>query len=157
MGQNLCCMKRTSPGDDHNKKARVTGLNVSTKINLDRKNKQVHCSFESKVKFSTLEDYLVDSPEMNRCSQCITDIGDHQLQIVHEGYQKIHPASPDVTTGFYTPRISFSEKMSLLGRVTEENEEGSISGRVKKRVSFRLPDETDIIVFYPSEDTFEDF
>lgn len=164
MGQNLCCMKHTSSENDHTKKASITGLNLSTKRNLDRKNKQVHCSCENKVKFSTLEDCLVNSPAMNRYSQCSTDVGLHQLQIVHKGYQKIHPASPDINTGFYTPRISFSsDKIGLLGRIDEENEDGnSISGRsenerVKKRVSFKLPDEADIIVFYPSEDTFEDY
>lgn len=164
MGQNLCCMKHTSSGNDQHKKASTNGLNLSTKRNLDRKNKQVHCSCENKAKLLTLEDYLVDSLEVNRYSQCSTDVGDHQLQIVQKGYQKIHPASPDVTTGFYTPRISFSsDKIGLLGRVDEENEDGSSTsgrsenGRGKKRVSFKLPDETDIIVFYPSEETLEDY
>lgn len=166
MGQNLCCMKHTSQGNDHNKKASTTVSSLSTRRNLDRKNKQVHCSFENKVKHSTLEDYLVDSPEVNVYSQCSTEVGNHhQLQVVHKGYQKIYPASPDVTPGFYTPRVSFSsDKIGLLGKVDEENEDGSNgssirsqNGRVKKRVSFKLPDEADIIVYYPSEDTFEDY
>ncbi|KAL8156875.1 hypothetical protein AgCh_001831 [Apium graveolens] len=152
-------MKHTGSGNDHTKKASNNGSNLSTKRNLDRKSKQVHCSCENKVKLLTLEDYLVDSQEVNRYAQCITDIGDHQRQIVQKGYQKIHPASPDVNAGFYTPRISFSsDKIGLLGRVDEENEDGSsTSGRGKKRVSFKLPDEADIIVFYPSDDTFEDY
>lgn len=113
------------------------------------------------MKFLTLEDYLEDSPEVvNIQSQCSTNAGD-QVQVVHKGYQKIPPTSPDVTAGFYTPRISFSsDKIGLLGRV-EKSEDGSsgssISGRAKKRVSFKLPDESDIIVFYPAEETFEDF
>lgn len=159
MGQNLCCMKHTSFGNGHNKKAGTNGSNSSTRRNLDRKNKQVHSSFENKVKLSTLEDYLVNSAEVNVPSQCSTEV-------VHKGYQKIHPASPDVSTsGFYTPRVSFSsDKIGLLGKFDEENEDGSSgssirseNGRVKKRVSFKLPDEADIIVYYPSEDAFEDY
>ena len=144
----------------------TNGSNVSKKRHLDRKNKQVHCSSEKKVKFLTLEDYLEDSPEVvNIQSQCSTNAGD-QVQVVHKGYQKIPPTSPDVTAGFYTPRISFSsDKIGLLGRV-EKSEDGSSgssisgrseNGRAKKRVSFKLPDESDIIVFYPAEETFEDF
>lgn len=104
---------------------------------------------------STLEDCLLASP--NPAYMISNGSGD--FQVFKQLFQKLHPSSPeDHSADFFTPRISFSaEKLGLLGKLNEEEEEelcGAISrtqsGKLKKRVSFRLPEEADIFIFSSS-------
>lgn len=168
MGQNLCCMRQPSP-DDHPKEASAFDSNFSTPVS-SISNRHLIFPDEKKLgqrEFSTFGECLMDSPKMNipQCSANIHTSGGDQLQVDQKLYQKIHPASPDVHMDFFTPRISFSsDKLGVLGKVDEEDEEGlcggsissrSQSGKLKKRVRFKLPEAADIIIFYPPKETLE--
>lgn len=103
----------------------------------------------------------MNSPEVN-ISESTNNFGGGDRPKVVKRYQKMDFSSPDLHTDFFTPRLSFSsDKLGLLRKINEEDDEGScvgsIGGKVKKRVSFKLPEEADIIIFYSPREKFEEY
>lgn len=103
----------------------------------------------------------MDSPEVN-ISPCTNNIGgDNRLKFVKR-YKKIDMTSPDLNTDFFTPSLSFSSnKLGLLQNIDEGEDVGSCGGsrgrKVNKKVSFKLPEEADIIIFYSPREKFEEY
>lgn len=170
MGQFLCCMKQTTLQDE-SKKVNPCDSNNSTPVfpisKMKIKQDQKHFTSPDQKYFNspvakklagteplTLEQCLLESPELN-ISQRPNKFGGKDQPNLVEKYQKINMFSPDMQTDFFTPRLSFSsDKLGLLQKIDEEDDEGS-GGKVKKRVSFKLPDEADIIIFYSPEESFD--
>ncbi|KAI3680460.1 hypothetical protein L6452_35231 [Arctium lappa] len=123
---------------------------------------------------ATLKDWLLKSPNNN--------LGDHhainptKLQVLNaiSPISSSHPimSSPEVRNmEFYTPRISFSSenRSRTLEKVDENEDEEEDEGlrftpilkrngsqKLKKKVSFRFPQEADIFIFYSPKENFED-
>lgn len=169
MGQNVCCMKQP---DIHDEPKRVIpcGSNCSTPVSSTSKHianqEQTRLVSPATRKIGatepwTLERCLMNSPEVNS-SECTDNFGGNDRPKVVKRYHKIEFSSPDLHTDFFTPRLSFSsDKLGLLPKVDEAKDEGScvgcMVGKVKKRVSFKLPVEADIIIFYSPREKFEEY
>ncbi|CAK9156852.1 unnamed protein product [Ilex paraguariensis] len=148
MGSNLCCLRHS--GSDQKSKGSSSGDQNGTPASQKQLNPQENL---------TLEQCLMASP----------------------GLKRVYPSSPDVQPGFSTPRISFSSdrtgkidehtefftpRISFSGeRVRKNNEDedssSSINGgspirKSKKKVSFKLPEVADIIIFYSPGESFEE-
>ncbi|KAK1378302.1 hypothetical protein POM88_025046 [Heracleum sosnowskyi] len=169
MGQNVCCMKQSDIPDEPKRVIQPFNSNCSTPVSptsrmIPRK-EQTRLASPTARKLGatetwTLERCLMNSPEVN-ISECTNNFGgDNGLKVVKR-YQKIDLSSPDLRTDFFTPRLSFSsDKLGLLRKIDEEDEGfcgGSLGGKVKKRVSFKLPEEADIIIFYSPREKFEEY
>lgn len=172
MGQNVCCMKQT---DIHDEPKRVIPCNYSncnstpassTSKMIARQQQKRLASSPTTTNLGatepwTLERCLMNSPDVN-ISQCTNNFGCDDLLKFDKRYQKIDLSSPDLHTDFFTPRLSFSsDKLGLLRKIDEEDDEGfcggSIGGKVNKRVSFKLPQEADIIIFYSPREKFQEY
>ncbi|KAK1381908.1 hypothetical protein POM88_019643 [Heracleum sosnowskyi] len=169
MGQYFCCMKQPS-SQDESKRVNPYDSNCSTPVfpisKMKIKQEQIHLTSPAARKVAvteplTLEQCLMDSPNLN-ISRCTNKFGGNDQPNVVEKYQKINLSSPDLRNDFFTPRLSFSsDKFGLLRKIDEDDDEGScgnlVGGKVKKRVSFKLPEEADIIVFYSPKEMFEEY
>lgn len=120
-----------------------------------------------KVEYMTLEDCLLASPNINVHPR----ITGGEIQMFKHLPKRVYPSSssPDVNQEFFTPRRSFSSGANNIGRIDEDDEldgdhdsmsmssiSRSESGKVKKKVSFRLPEESDIYIYYTPKDVFEE-
>ncbi|XAR65722.1 hypothetical protein NMG60_11009923 [Bertholletia excelsa] len=112
----------------------------------------------------TLGERLLNSPA--RSPPCITE-GD--LSIIKQRPNRMYLSSPEIGSEFFSPRTSFcSPGNSLcfkgLEKVDERDEEEFAfssmsrgqSGHLPRKVKFRLPEEGDIVVLYPSGQPFEE-
>lgn len=118
-----------------------------------------------KIECMTLEDCLLASPNLNAHPRIM---GGHEIQIFKHLPSKVYPSShsPDISQELFTPRRSFSERLgrideSLEHDVDELSSKSSISrsggsGKVRKKVTFRLPKEADIFSYYTPKDVFEE-
>ncbi|KAF5730518.1 Hydroxyproline-rich glycoprotein family protein [Tripterygium wilfordii] len=111
---------------------------------------------KQQLKVVSLQDWILDSPRLNE------DCPNFGEQVLKQFSVKVYPCLVQEKANFsYNPRESFSQERLLKDFEvdTEELEECSLSKRLskkaKKRVSFRLPEESDIFIFYPDEDELE--
>uniref|UniRef100_A0A5B7BRG3 Uncharacterized protein n=1 Tax=Davidia involucrata TaxID=16924 RepID=A0A5B7BRG3_DAVIN len=158
MGANFCCLRQSS-SEQHPKT--VGPSSPSSSESLKKEERQFHTPenrFTVVGNLSTLEECLTASPGSN--SPCINATEFHVFkQLPRRG----HISSPRVQTKFFTPRNSFSSDR-VLEKIDEGDEEDmsvssmsrTQSGRLKKRVSFKLPEEADIFIFYSPKETFEE-
>lgn len=121
-----------------------------------------------KVGYMTLEDCLLASPSLNAHPRVVGG----EIQIFkHLPTNRVFPSStsPDTGQEFFTPRRSFSGADCKLGRIDEDYGQDadqdssrvssisrSGSGKVKKKVRFRLPEEADIYIYYTPKGEFEE-
>ncbi|GFZ03298.1 hypothetical protein Acr_15g0019060 [Actinidia rufa] len=140
MGSNLCCFRPSSP------KQRPREI-IHSATGFNKPKKENNTEREGSL---TLVDFLA-SPR-RKSPQCV---------IKPLPMKTINLSSPELHTEFFTPTNNFclpgdSEK---LWKVNEEGADevefsGSSasgigqSGKLKKRVSFKMTEEADIIVFY---------
>ncbi|XVF27989.1 hypothetical protein REPUB_Repub14bG0157100 [Reevesia pubescens] len=108
----------------------------------------------TKVRKLTLEDWLLASPGpagLNR-PDCLNEGG--ELYVFKHFSRRVYPSSSrereDVPS---TPGDSFSMDLSS-GDVSRSSFKRSQSGKLKKKVSFRLPEEADIVIFHSPAETF---
>lgn len=161
-------MRQPPSSENEPKEATPSDSNFSTpasSISSMKTDKEKMHLIRPATKSTLGECLMMASPQVN-IGGAPSPSGD-QLQVTQMLYQKFQPSSPDVQTDFFTPRISFSsDKLGLLGKIDEEDDEGSCggsisprthSGKMKKRVSFKLPEAADIIIFYSPKETFEEY
>lgn len=106
-----------------------------------------------KVTKLTLEEWLVASPDGTDC------FSEGELYVFRHGSKRAHPSLTRVHTALsYKATDSFSlERRTHIDKEAEvkKSEVSSISrtqsGKLKKKVRFRLPEEADIIIFYSPE------
>ncbi|CAL5410482.1 unnamed protein product [Camellia sinensis] len=133
--------------------------------------KNVSPGLVGKKDIATLGECILASPERNgnnKNPQCITG---SDLNIIKQLSKKVYLSSPDLRTEFFAPKTSFSSPMDGLNsrkpwKIGEgENEfpassgnRGQGDGKVKKtkKVSFKLPQEADIIIFYSPREIFDE-
>lgn len=169
MGQNVCCMRQPPSSENEPKEASPYDSNFSTpasSISSMKTDKEKMHLIRPATNSTLGECLMMASPPQVNIGGAPSPSGD-QRQVMQMLYQKFQPSSPDVQTDFLTPRISFSsDKLGLLGKIDEEEDEGSCggsvsprtpSGKMKKRVSFKLPEAADIIIFYSPKETLEEF
>ncbi|GJT85004.1 hypothetical protein Tco_1066721 [Tanacetum coccineum] len=150
MGSRLCCMRR-SP--------RPKEATCSTIVIIQSPDRVYEEAKEVEQGSITLNDWLVRSPENNLDYHAMNPA---KLQVM---------SSPEVRSAeFYTPRISFSLEnrcgnLEMVDERDENEDEDSIftptlkrngSQKLKKKVSFRFPQEADIFIFYSPKEKFED-
>lgn len=147
MGQKLCCFR---PSTTENQPQ-------NTPRNPKETNSLSDDRFLEVETIMTLEDCLISSPALN--PQCNIRAG--EIPVLKQP-NKVYPSSPDFSnTHFYTPRMSFSSgKLEKIDEFGEEDEEEvsiisrSGQGTLKKKVTFKLPEEADMIIFYSPTETF---
>ncbi|KAK3218888.1 hypothetical protein Dsin_012858 [Dipteronia sinensis] len=149
-----------------------------------KKKKRVHDEMDpdekkiTKVRKLTLEEWLLASPapaSMKSADhqQCFgtSSSGGGELYVFKQFSKKVHPSSSSssTTTKEFVATTSSISKKPPRDEVDQSfsMEDGASanfsssmcrsnqSGRSKKRVSFKLPDEADIIVFHSPEDKLE--
>lgn len=179
MGANLCSLR---PPDNHangprlHQKTSFVDLLIPDCLKTEKR-KQQHqeenkvtkvAQVTTRVKRVTLEEWILASPAVRR------DVsGSVTASEVLVPKQSSHRVCPYLSSTCTTPSPSvkipgdFSlarDSLSLERRtkVEETSREGmetsrSQSGKLKKRVSFRLPEEADIIFFYSPEDGTRDW
>lgn len=159
MGSNLCCMKQQ---EQQKVPISIDQNPISIKKIEEEKKKQLSPldnKLETKSKeISSLKDCLLNSPRLNP-----PYVNGGEVQVYTQKPKKVILSSPEVQTEFFTPRISFSaERLGYLGKIDEKDDEEDLCmmsksrcEKLKKRVSFRLPEEGDIFIFYSPEETVE--
>ncbi|XVF26159.1 hypothetical protein REPUB_Repub13aG0275300 [Reevesia pubescens] len=97
-------------------------------------------------KLTTLADWLLASPCPGGLNPDCLNGG--ELYVFKHFSRRVHPSSSrEPETLPSTPRDSFSKDLSS-GDVSGSSFSRSQSGKSKKKVSFRLPEEADIVIFY---------
>lgn len=179
MGANLCCLR----GSSH-KQLPAAGCSKGPQPHTERsfidriepaclkveKREQLHqvemkVGKVAKVKRVTLEEWLLASPAVRRDG---IGINAGEIQVSKQANNRICPwiTSPspyvEIRSHFSMARNSFTLERSK--KAEETAQEGMISprlsrdqsGKLKKRVSFRLPEEADIFFFYSPEGSVTD-
>lgn len=100
----------------------------------------------------TLEDWLLASPGPARMKPDCLNGG--ELYVFKHFSTKVHLSSSRAPQAvLFTPTDSFFVDLSS-GDASCSSFSRSQSGKLKKKVSFRLPEEADIVVFYSPAGTF---
>ncbi|OMO64771.1 hypothetical protein COLO4_31874 [Corchorus olitorius] len=100
----------------------------------------------TKARMLTLEDWLLASPGPAGLQQDSFNGG--ELHVFKQISRKVHPSSVnEAALPLFTPAESFSMDFSS-GDVSGSSFIRSQSGKLRKKVSFRLPEESDIVIFY---------
>lgn len=162
MGANLCILKKSSSSDDRN----ASGIEflkpgrLKTDSKMNKKRRQLFQPDEKMTKTNklTLEEWLRGSPEST------PDYSNgSEVQVFRQSSKRVYPSSTSVHADSITaPKDRCSlERLVKINEVGEEKvQEPSVSrtqsGKLKKKVNFRLPQETDII-FYWAEERFEEW
>ncbi|XVF87827.1 hypothetical protein PTKIN_Ptkin18bG0152000 [Pterospermum kingtungense] len=94
----------------------------------------------TRVKKLTLEDWLLASPGHADC------LDGGELYVFKHFSRRVHPSSSREPDEAIIPSDSFSLDLSL-GDASCSSFSRSRSGKPKKKVSFRLPEETEIVIF----------
>lgn len=156
MGSNLCCLNQKD-SEIHQPN---TKNNTSTLLHQE---KSLHQCFLDSPNYinnpkTTTKRIYVSSP-------C------HEVNNSNFYTPRISFSSPEAMMNkdlFGTPRISFSERVrkmeeiNIIGEEKEEEEEEerlmnrTQSGKLKKKVTFKLPQEDDIIIFCSPTKSFEE-
>ncbi|XWS19333.1 hypothetical protein CRYUN_Cryun31cG0006200 [Craigia yunnanensis] len=106
----------------------------------------------TKVRKLTLEDWLLASPGPAGLQPDCLNGG--ELYVFKHFSRRVHPSSSREREAVLpTPRNSFSVDLSSRDASCSSFSR-SQSGNLKKKVSFRLPQETDIVIFYSPGETF---
>ncbi|GMJ10373.1 hypothetical protein HRI_004706500 [Hibiscus trionum] len=111
---------------------------------------------QNKAKELTLEDWLIASPglqKMNGTSSC----GEYHVFKYHSS-KRVYPSFVEENTNSSSSSSSSKARRSLKAGEEVDGTEDIIevslsmnrSGKSKKRVSFRLPEEADIFIFHSS-------
>lgn len=155
MGSNLCCV---SQKDSEIQPPKSKNISTST---FPHQEKSLHqCFLDSPNPKTTTKRIYVSSP-------C------HEVNNSNFYTPRISFSSPEHMMNkdlFGTPRISFPERVRKIEEINiideekekeeEEEEEGLMyrtqSGKLKKKVSFKLPQEDDIIIFCSPRKSFEE-
>ncbi|OMO76851.1 hypothetical protein CCACVL1_15310 [Corchorus capsularis] len=117
-----------------------------------KKNKQLPEKRITKARMLTLEDWLLASPGPAGLQQDSFNGG--ELHVFKQISRKVHPSSVnEAARPLFTPAESFSMDFSS-GDVSGSSFSRSQSGKLRKKVSFRLPEESDIVIFYSPLQTF---
>ncbi|KAK9268164.1 hypothetical protein L1049_010606 [Liquidambar formosana] len=174
MGANLCSFKRLNSEPQRPKAIGSADKDVSAgssifefvkpaclkteKVAMKKKKRESHPPEKKIVKGKklTLEEWLVSSPGL-KPADCILGGEPNALKNYSK---KVYPSSNRDCNS--RPRESLERLVQ-----TDEGDEGeedseffSLStnrnGKVKKRVSFKLPEEADIFIFYSPEETHEE-
>ncbi|KAL3519387.1 hypothetical protein ACH5RR_017536 [Cinchona calisaya] len=163
MGALLCCMSQPMTQETRAEKF-IPGRDHDILLGSSSVQKNIY----RKVECSTLEDCLLASPNLNAHPRIVGG----EIQIFKHLPKRVYPSSssPDTNQEFFTPRRSFSGA-DRLGRIDEDYEEygdlvhelssvssvsRSGSGKVKKKVSFKVPEEADIYIYYTPKDESEE-
>nr|GMD23611.1 Phospholipase C [Ipomoea batatas] len=132
-------------------------------------------SCDNKAKYTTLNEYFLASPALNHAppsGKVFAYKSSPEASAFHT--PRVSLSSPDkhaVTAGgFFSPRLSFStaERLMKIEETDGEKKEASpsrsammsrsrsSSWRFKKKVTFKLPENADVVVFCTPHDSFED-
>lgn len=124
------------------------------KVKEFQSKRQVHQEQKKGTKVSklTLQDWLLTSPNLKA-----EHLKDGELGVVKHGSKRVHPSRG---------RESFSkDRLLVLDHVADKEDYSTVSsvsllsrtqsGKLQKRVSFKLPEEADIILFYSPQDSLE--
>lgn len=141
MGQKLCCLRPSAA------EPQPQPINASRKTMNLRENNRTRRAESNKM--MTLEECLKNSPAA---------AANHRPQ----PKKRVFPSTSSPDSGnspFFTPRLSFSTATtSLLGKNVEAAQPCRSFGRREKsnkKVTFRLPVEDDIILFYSPKQAFD--
>ncbi|XWS12911.1 hypothetical protein CRYUN_Cryun37aG0131000 [Craigia yunnanensis] len=106
----------------------------------------------TKVRKLTLEDWLLASPGPAGLKPDYLNGG--ELYVFKHFSRRVHPSSSREREAVpSTPGDSFSLDLSS-GDVSRSSFSRSQSKKLKKKESFRLPEEADIVIFYSPAETF---
>lgn len=145
MGQKMCCLRASAAAVEDQPRV----INPSSKTRNLREDNRTRDSKkpESSKKMMTLEECLKNSP-------ALPPPVNHRPHPKKRVYPSTSPPNSD-NVRFSTPRLSFSSSASssllLPGKDVEAAQPCRSYGRrekSKKKVTFRLPEEDDIILFY---------
>ncbi|KAA8520174.1 hypothetical protein F0562_014430 [Nyssa sinensis] len=166
MGAKFCCLRQSSSEPQPKQLAGspdqdVADPSFSKPKCLEKREFQSPDNSVTMVGSLSLEECLLASPAGLNSPSCISTTGELPI-FKHFSQKMVHSSSPKVHKNFFSPRNSFSS--DRLGKIDEENEEDSLisatstrrRGKLKKRVTFNLPEEADIIIFYSPKQTFEE-
>lgn len=185
MGAVLCCMKQPNAEDDYQLMMRNSNQTddeqnakpaTKTPEKIQRHDLELETKVEKKyamIGSMTLQDYLLTSPNVN-LNPPKNHIGG-EIQIFKHLPRKLGPASsassPDdhVIEGnheFFTPIMNFSPADHGLGVIEDEKHvvgnlsiksisSRNTSGKLGKKVTFRMPEEADIYLYYTPKETLE--
>lgn len=160
MGVSLCCMRPSQPDA-----TAIIKSPTSKKRVFEAKKEEERVDSGS----TTLKDWLVNSPNNNLVHHATNPTKRQNINARSPSPQVM--SSPEVRSSeFYTPRISFSSdnRYGKLLKVDERDEDedeessstpilkGDEGQKLKKKVSFRFPQEADIFIFYSPKQNFED-
>ena len=108
-----------------------------------------------KEKELTLEDWLIASPGILQKNNG-TYVGEGEYHVFKHSSKRVFPSFVgEMTNSSSKPRESFSKERLLKSKDVEREDmevclSRSQSGKSKKRVSFRLPEEAHIFIFHSS-------
>ncbi|BFG27384.1 hypothetical protein CerSpe_136580 [Prunus speciosa] len=127
------------------------------KIHNNNNNTEGGGASGSGTKLTTLEDWLLASPGHHGMKKPDNyNITGGELYVFRPHSRRVHPASSsssklpaDHVPTAAAPLDSKARDSICLERFVKNDQ---INDKLKKKVSFRLPEEADIIIFYPSEE-----
>ncbi|PIN21340.1 hypothetical protein CDL12_05976 [Handroanthus impetiginosus] len=88
-------------------------------------------------------------------------VRESEIQVFKSPSKRVYPSasssSPDSDNNlFYTPKKSFSSvgKLEKSDKLGESSKSKRGSGKLTRKVTFKLPDEADVITFYSPKDLY---
>lgn len=119
---------------------------------LQVKEKQQQKQVNKAKKEPTLEDWLIASPGLQKINGTTSEGEYHVFK--HHSSKRVFPScvgeNENGSSSSSKPRGSFSKERPLKGEESEVSLSMTQSGKSKKRVRFRLPEEADIFIFHSS-------
>nr|GLL23941.1 uncharacterized protein LOC109167239 [Ipomoea trifida] len=166
MGANFCCFSRSRRSE------RAAGEVASTRCYRIIPHRETSAC-DNKAKYTTLNEYFLASPALNHAppsGKVFAYKSSPEASAFHT--PRVSLSSPDhhaVAGGFFSPRLSFSTAERLV-KIEESEEKKEVSpsrsammsrsrsssGRFKKKVTFKLPENADVVVFCTPHESFED-
>ncbi|XP_019171779.1 PREDICTED: uncharacterized protein LOC109167239 [Ipomoea nil] len=168
MGANLCCFSRSRRSEP------AAGEVKSTRCYRIIPHRDTEaCDDKVAVEYKTLNEYFLASPAVNHAppsGKVFAYKSSPEASAFHT--PRVSLSSPDQhagAAGFFSPRLSFSTA-ERLGKIEETNEKKELSpsrsammsrsrsssGKFKKKVTFKLPENADVVVFCTPHESFED-
>lgn len=136
--------------------------NDLTKKRKEKKKRSEQCdSQEVKKRKRTLEEWLLDSPAFNLRSGHHHYFKGSELYVLKQFSKRVHPSSSssiilqynsttvvdELPVEIFSTDISCSSMQSTTSSILRRNPSGRL---VKKKVTFKQPEDTDVIIFHSS-------
>lgn len=141
------------PAEFWKKKKKKIVMMMMKKKKKRQSDHQPNENMVAKIRKFTLEELIMASPSR---PDCFTNGGD--LHVFNHSYKRVHPSSTGVLHTDLSSKATDSFPLEKRERDIHEEAEvlesvdslisTSQIGKLKKKVSFKLPEEADIIVFY---------